>query len=95
MFIKKKDRLLKKKRLHNLWVYSTQLSKEVPIDICLKKTVTTEMWVTFALSLQKTLYVVAMHVNITFSSSSHKKCVLYKKSPHYSNFPTGFLYSLL
>jgi len=41
--------------------------------------VTTEIWVTFALSLQKTLYVVAMHVNITFSSSSHKKGVLFLK----------------
>lgn len=39
---------------------------------------TAEIWVIFALSLQKTLYVVAMHVNIIFSSSSHNKCVLKK-----------------
>jgi hypothetical protein len=39
-----------------------------------QKPMTAEIWVIFMLSLQHMFYVVPMHVNTTFNSSSHKKC---------------------
>jgi hypothetical protein len=68
-----------KKRLQALSVRNTDQWAKKPQSTSVEETVAAEIWVPFVLSLQQMLCVVSTHVNTTFSSSSHKKCVPYQK----------------
>jgi hypothetical protein len=52
-----------------------------------QRPVPSDIWIIFVLSLQQTLHVVSTHFNTTFSSSSHKKCVLFQKFRVLVEFP--------
>jgi hypothetical protein len=50
-----------------------------PGQYVFKKSILPEIMLAFLLSLQQVVFVVFVHVDTAYSSSSHKKCLLFQK----------------
>lgn len=83
------------KRVNVLRVCSTQLNDQKSQSAHVQTPVPVVMWVMYVSSQQQVLYVVPMHISITFNCSSHRSAYSSKNFWFHSNLLTSILFWVL